>query len=64
MLGTSLGIRNGKFILFSVAFSVSGLMSVFNRSSTILRGVDVCHRSDSKLYACGVWDNHTQMTIQ
>jgi hypothetical protein len=37
--------------------------SIFNRSSIILHSMDVCHRPDSKPYACGACDSHTPMTI-
>ena len=64
LCGISLSIRQEKRILFSVPLSVLGLMSIFSRSSIILHTMDVCHRPDSKPYACGEWDSHTPMTIQ
>ena len=64
LCGTSLIIRNDMRILFSVALSVRGLISIPRRSSIILRSMDACHSPDSKPYACGSWDSHTPMTMQ
>ena len=64
LCGTSLRMRNERFILFRDPLSVRGLMSILSRSSIILRSMDVCHRPDSKPYACGEWNSHTPMTIQ
>ena len=43
---------------------VLGLTSIPNLYSIILRSMDVCHRADSKPYACGKWDSHTPITTK
>ena len=64
LLGTSLGIRIESPTLYRVFRMVLGLTSIPNLYSIILRIMDVCHRADSKPYACGEWDSHTPITTR
>lgn len=63
LYGACLAIRS-EMSSCSVALSVLGIMPVPSRSGIILRSMDVCHRPDSKQYACEPQNSHTPMTTK